>query len=272
MHSNRHRMSPLGISFIYFITVALIPTGAAWSQSAEEKGFEIAARSDRSDRGYGDSEVRMTMVSRNEAGEETERSLTLRFLENTDENFGDKILVVFETPEDVAGTALLSHANILVPDDLWLYLPALGRVTQINSANRTGPFAGSEFSFEDFTAQELNKFAYRFLSEEPCGDSRCDVVERIPRYEDSGYSKQIGWFDQETFQLHKVEFYARRSDLLKTLTLDDYRQYEGRYWRPHLLAIENNQTGKTTELIYADYRFNIGVAAADFESEALGSK
>ena len=74
--------------------------------------------------------------------------------------------MVFRTPRDIEGTALLSHAQILEPDNQWLYLPALKRVKRISSANKSGPFVGSEFAFEDFTALELNKYDYVWLSEE----------------------------------------------------------------------------------------------------------
>ena len=57
------------------------------------------------------------------------------------------------TPRDIEGTALLSHAKILDADDQWLYLPALKRVKRISSSNKSGPFVGSEFAFEDFTAR-----------------------------------------------------------------------------------------------------------------------
>jgi predicted RND superfamily exporter protein len=180
----------------------------------ERRGFEVAARADRSDRGFGDSDVQLEMVLRNSAGRESTRSLAITTFEVADESVGDKSLVVFDSPNDIKGTALLSHARILDPDDQWLYLPALKRVKRISSANKSGPFVGSEFAFEDFTALELNKYDYDWLREETLGDLQTDVVERTPRYENSGYSRQISWVDQEVFQVRKVEFYDRRGDLL----------------------------------------------------------
>ncbi|MGI9272220.1 MAG: outer membrane lipoprotein-sorting protein, partial [Woeseiaceae bacterium] len=161
------------------------------------------------------------------------------------------------------GTALLSHAKILDPDDQWLFLPALKRVKRISSSNKSGPFVGSEFAFEDFTAIELNKFDYTYVGEVPCGDLTCDVLERTPRYENSGYTKQVSWVDQTDFQIRKVEFYDRRGDLLKVLELDDYRNYDG-FWRAHKLSMSNVQTNKQTDLIYGDYTFNTGLAENDF--------
>jgi len=244
------------------------PTAVRGDTEAERRGFEIAARADRSDRGFGDSDVELTMVLRNSAGRESTRSLAITTLEIADESLGDKSLVVFDSPNDIKGTALLSHARILEPDDQWLFLPALERVKRISSANKSGPFVGSEFAFEDFTSLELNKYDYVWLREEDVGGVTMDVVERLPRYDNSGYSRQLTWIDQDVFQVRRVEFYDRRGDLLKTLELLDYREYDG-VWRAQRMEMVNHQTGKSTDLIYADYRFGIGLDADDFERGGL---
>jgi hypothetical protein len=214
-------------------------TGAVYAAD-DTRGFEIAARSDRTDVGFGDSEVELQMILRNAAGQESSRSLRIATLEKPDESVGDKSLVVFDTPRDIEGTALLSHAKILDPDDQWLYLPALKRVKRISSSNKSGPFG-----------------------EVPCADLTCDVLERTPRYENSGYTKQVSWVDQTDYQIRKVEFYDRRGDLLKVLEMSDYRNYEG-IWRAHKLSMSNVQTNKQTDLLYGSYEFGTGLAENDF--------
>ena len=247
------------------LLAALILTFASGVEAAtpENQGYEIAARSDRSDVGFDDSEVELKMILRNAAGQESTRSLRITTLEKADESVGDKSLVLFDTPRDIEGTALLSHAKILDPDDQWLYLPALKRVKRISSSNKSGPFVGSEFAFEDFTAIELNKFDYSYVGEETCGDLTCDVLERTPKYQNSGYTKQVSWVDQADFQIRKVEFYDRRGDLLKVLELKDYRNYDG-VWRPHLMSMTNVQTNKQTDLVYGEYSFGLGLDENDF--------
>lgn len=242
---------------------------AQGAETPEERGFAIAARADRSDRGFGDSVAGLEMVLRNKAGKEARRKLSIRTLEVQDESLGDLSLVIFDSPPDIEGTALLSHSKILEPDDQWLYLPALRRVKRISSVNKSGPFVGSEFAFEDLTSLELGKYDHKYLGEEPCGDLICDVVERIPRYENSGYSRLKGWFDQEIHQLRRVEYFDRRGDPLKTLTLSNYRQYQDQYWRAHKLEMVNQVNGKSTELIYSEYTFGQGLTEADFSTGAL---
>lgn len=261
--ANRRLLVVLGLAVL-----AIVPVYGA-DEQVQNKGFEIAARSDRSDNGFGDSTVKMNMVLRNAAGQQTVRTLSLQTLEKVSEDVGDKTIIVFDSPADIDGTALLSHAKILEADDQWLYLPALKRIKRISSVNKSGPFVGSEFAFEDFTSLELNKFSYEYLRSEACGELQCDVVQRIPRYEHSGYSKQISWLDQKDFQVRKVEFYDRRGDLLKTLTLEDYRQYAGKYWRAHKLTMLNHQTKKYTELNYTNYQFANGLHENNFNKTVL---
>ncbi len=153
--------------------------------------------------------------------------------------------------------------------DQWLYLPALKRVKRISSVNKSGPFVGSEFAFEDFTSLELNKFTYTYLKAEACGDLKCDMVERKPRYEHSGYTKQIAWIDQTDFQIRKVDFYDRRGDLLKTLEQNKWKHYGGKFWRPHMMTMVNHQTGKSTDFIYGGYAFNAGLGERDFVKGVL---
>lgn len=237
-----------------------------------QKAYDIAARADRSDTGFADSEVEASMVLRNAAGQESQRSLRFLTLERANEDVGDKSLVIFNSPRDVEGTALLSHANILEADDQWLYLPALKRVRRISSANKDGAFLGSEFAFEDFTALELKKFTYDYVGE---GELTVrvngaettlgmDIIERIPAYENSGYSRQISYVDQEIFQVHKVEYFDRRGDLIKVLELKDYREYGEGIWRAQTLSMTNTKTNKSTDLVYGEYQFNKGLDDNDF--------
>ena len=272
LHKNPFRAKTLTFAAM----TALITAGAALAEDSEargdtpeaQKGYDISARSDRTDVGYGDSRVDARMVLRNQAGQETTRKFSFSTLEKENESVGDKSMIIFQSPRDVEGTALLSHAKILDPDDQWLYLPALKRVKRISSSNKSGSFVGSEFAFEDFTITELNKFTYNYIGEEEVDGLMMDIIERFPRYEKSGYTKQVTWVDQDIFQPRQVQFYDRKGELLKTLTLSDYREYDG-VWRAHKLSMVNAQTGKETDLVYGDYVFKNDLDDNDFQQGVL---
>jgi len=263
LHQKLHKI------LLFSASLLLLSSTTIFAQTEEQKGFEISARSDRSDRGFGDSHVKLQMILRNAAGREAIRTLALQTLEIPDENIGDKSIIIFDSPADIKGTAMLSHAKILDADDQWLYLPALKRVKRISSVNKSGPFIGSEFAFEDLAASELNKYKYKFVGSEACGTLLCDMVERYPQYEYSGYTRQVVWIDQDKYQIRKIEYYERRGDLLKTLIMDDYRQYPDNIWRAHHFLMKNHQTGKSTELVYSDYKFKTGLKDNDFRKTVL---
>ena len=84
---------------------------------------------------------------------------------------------------------------------------------------------GSEFAYEDMGTPEVEKFTYRYLREEPCGDLTCTVSERIPVNPRSGYSRQLVWQDRDELRVWKVDYYDRKNAHLKTLSAADYRQY-----------------------------------------------
>ncbi|MEM1036764.1 MAG: outer membrane lipoprotein-sorting protein [Pseudomonadota bacterium] len=245
----------------------------ALATTAEEKGFEIAERNDVSDAGFATSTVELTMTLADPSGRTTTRDLRIDTREKEGEGNGDRSVTVFYSPRDVEGTALLTHSKVLESDNQWLFLPALRRTKRISSSNKSGPFVGSEFSFEDIAGSELGKYEYTYLetiTEEIASEAlELDVLECIPAYKRSGYSKIHCHFDTEIYQARKFKFYDRGGQHLKTLILDDYREYDGGFWRAHRQTMTNHITGKETVLEFSDYEFGVDLNERDFEPEAL---
>ena len=161
--------------------------------AAEEAGIEIAREVRARKLGFGNFTARQVMLLRNKRGQESQRQLRVRVLEV--EGDGDRSMFVFDQPRDVEGTAFLIYSHKEDADEQWLYLPALKRVKRISSSNRSGSFMGSEFAYEDMSAQEVEKFTYRYLRAEPCGETpalTCTVSERFPADPKSGYSPSVG--------------------------------------------------------------------------------
>jgi len=257
------------ILILVLATTSVLPLSLRAAEDPLLKGETIAREWDRRDRGFGDSKSTLRMILENRQGKQSERQLRIEVLEAVDETDGDKSLVVFEQPRDIKGTALLSFSHILDPDDQWLYLPALKRVKRISSNNKSGPFMGSEFAYEDISSQELKKYRYKWLGDEPCGESVCYMLEQRPLYKNSGYTRQIAWYDTEEYRLQRIDYYDRKDDLLKTLTFSGYQQHLDQYWRAHDMYMVNQQTGKKTRLLYEDISFRNGLTDKDFTQSRL---
>jgi len=237
------------------------------SITAEQRGLQIATEADQRDMGFGDYKVSLEMVLRNKYEQQTTRRMRNTTREQADD--GDKTLIVFDNPRDVKGTAFLSHTHKSEADDQWLYLPALKRVKRISSSNKSGPFMGSEFAYEDISSQEIEKYTYLYLGDDTFDGRDHFKVERFPTNAKSGYHRQVVWFDQTEYRVWKTDFYDRKNDLLKTLTYSNYHQYLDKYWRANVMHMVNHQTGKSTTLNFSDYTFAIGTSDADFTSNRL---
>ena len=237
------------------------------AETAEEKGLAIAVEADKRDEGFDDSTANMTMELRNKQGDSSTRYIRIKTLEVIGD--GDKSMSIFDEPADVKGTAFLTFSHAIKPDEQWLYLPALKRVKRINSKNKSGPFMGSEFAYEDIASQEVEKYTYKYLRDETLNGIDCYVIERYPAYEHSGYTRQVVWINKAEYRPEKVVFYDRKNSLLKTLTYDGYQQYLDKFWRADQMYMENHQSGKSTTLTWSDYQFRTGLEDRDFNTNSL---
>ena len=249
------------------IVLMLAVTSLAVAETPEEKGFSIALETDNRDKGWQDSSAVMKMVLRNRHGQESVRQIRVVNLEM--EGDGDKGLTVFDEPRDIKGTAFLSYSHALVADEQWIYLPALKRVKRISSSNKSGPFMGSEFAYEDISSFEIPKYNYLYLRDEVLDGIDCFVLELRPQYQYSGYTKSYVWVDKVEYRNQKVEYYDRKSSLLKVQRFTDYQLYLNQYWRAHTMTMDNKQNGKSTTLYWTNFKFKTGLTSADFEKNVL---
>lgn len=253
---------------VYALTaLLLLQPVITQAETAQEKGLAIAVEGDRRDTGFDDFTVSLSMLLTNKHGEESLRHMRNKTLEGVGD--GDKTMIVFDRPRDVKGTALLTYTHKEGPDDQWLYLPALKRVKRIASRNKSGPFMGSEFAYEDFASQEVEKYTYEYVKDDVYEGKEVFVNMRDPVDKYSGYSYQLLWVDKQEYIPHKIEFYDRKKSLLKTLIFENYQQYLDQYWRAEKMHMENHQTGKKTTLTWSDYKFRTGLKESNFSKNSL---
>jgi hypothetical protein len=239
----------------------------ARADAATDRGYAIMSDADARADGFRDMTARVTMILTDEGGSEKRRKLDVALRESKGD--GDQQRIVFQSPGDVRGTALLTHSHVLADDDQWLYLPAFKRVKRISAANQSGPFVGSEFAYEDLVEQDADNYVNRYLGEDTLAGLSCFVVERVPRFKNSGYRRQLVYVDQAELRYQQIEFFDHEDRQLKTLRLGNYRRYLQRFWRALTMTMTNHQTHKTTVMRWQDIRFGTGLAAGDFNPHAL---
>lgn len=247
-----------------FMSIALFGMYSVNAQTPEERGLQIARAAEKADLGFGSSIVELKMTLKNRNGQTSERFLINRTLELTED--GDKSLIVFNSPKDVKGTATLTFTHKVGSDDQWLYLPSIKRVKRISSNNKSGPFVGSEFAYEDLSSQEVEKYSYKFLEQQ----GGLLQVEQYPVDLKSGYTRRVVTYNKDKgYRIEKIEFYDRKNALLKTLTYRDYKLYKDKFWRADTFNMINHQSNKETLLKFSGYNFGVDLSDDDFSQVAL---
>lgn len=229
--------------------------------------FEVAKKSEEQMSGFEDSTAQMQMKLINAAGQEKIRTMKMKVLEGKLE---DKSLMEFLTPADVKGTKFLSYEHVDKDDDQWLYLPALKRVKRIASKNKSGSFMGSEFSYEDLSASNVNKYIYNKGESKIINFNGQRVYKSIskPRSKYSGYTKLISYIDAKSFLVQKIEYFDRKNELYKVAYFEKYKKF-GDVYRIGKIRMDNLQNQKSTVLLWSNEKIKNGLKERDFHKRYL---
>lgn len=267
------RRSALGLAFLGLLAAlpAALPAQNGKISENVKRGREIAATVDRNDAGFIDYVVNGEMIVRRPGGAQAKRDFEMNTLEVR--NDGDKRLVVFSRPRDLTGFVSLTFTNPGAPDDQWIYLPAVKRVKRLAARDKTGSFAGSEFSYEDIATWELSNYDYEFIRNEPCGEpaATCHTIANLPKYEYSGYSRLVETIDPRIWQPVRIVYFDKSGRQLKQLEFFGYKKFQGKFWRPSRMVMTNLRDKSVSEIVWKDYRFKTGLDAANLTSTRMAS-
>lgn len=240
-------------------------------QADAVRGRAVAEAEYAASHGYVDLDVELEMELRSASGKTAVRKLRLRQMETAGSQV--KTLVVFELPRAIADTALLTWSNRDADDDQWLFLPSIKRVKKIASKDRSGPFVGSTFAYEDLADYAVDEFEYDWVRQAACAQLLCDVVERKRKDPYSGYARELVYIDATDHRIRHIEYFDRDDKPLKSLEASAFAEYQTsgrRFVQPHLLTMTNVQTGRSTVLRWSPYRYGAGLnETRDFSTNAL---
>lgn len=168
----------------------------------------------------------------------------------------------FLSPSEVKGTVslLIEHAD--KDDDIWIYLPALGKVRRLVSNNKKDSFVGTDFSYGDVIGYKVGEWNYKLLEEEVFDGQPCYVIEATPKNDtvklDTGYSKRIIWIRKDNLVSVKSDYWDEDGKILKTLTFGDIQLVDQKRnkWQPMHLEANNVQTNHRTVIKFENFKVN----------------
>lgn len=204
------------------------------------------------------------MILVNSSGERRVREMQVQNKRSGD---SDKMLVRFLAPADVEGTGFL-----MVDDDMWLYLPALGKVRRIAGHAKKGSFMGSDMSYEDMEHFGSTGFSADYapilLGEEQVYGDPAYVLELKPKSTDGTYEKLKMWVSKKYLLPRQIHYFDRDGSLLKTLATDRIQNVDGR-WVAMTVNVENVQKGSKTILEVDDVDFSAQLDDSVFTTRYL---
>lgn len=183
-------------------------------------------------------------------------------------------LVRFLSPADVKGTSTLLLEKSAGEDELWIYLPALGKVRRLAAANKRDAFMGTDFSYGDIIGHNPAKWTHRLLGEANIEGEACYMVESAPAdaqtRASSGYTKRVSWVSKRHWVTMRSEFWDLNGKPLKRIGAAEVVAVgkAGRH-QPMLLTAENLQTGHRTSIRFENFKADQGVDASQFSASRL---
>jgi outer membrane lipoprotein-sorting protein len=247
-------------------TALLFLFAAAGGFAQELSGYDIMKLADERYTGNtAQYKLRMTLVS----GRGAPRIRNVSYY-SKDYGDTDKILMVFQSPPDVAGTAYLSFSydDESKDDDIWLYLPAMRRVRRIAGAGKNDDFLGTDFTYEDMGSRSLSKDTFKFQREESFDGEPCRVVEARPKDKSDPYGRRVIWVRRDSNVIAAVDYYDRQDRLLKKLRVSNIQKIDG-IWTPRKMEMTNVQNKHSTIIEISEIKFNIALDDALFAVTTL---
>lgn len=172
-----------------------------------------------------------------------------------------KSIMFFKSPADVKGTGFLTweYDNPNKEDDRWLYLPAMKKTRRISGASaKKDYFMGSDFTYDDMGGRNIDEDTHKLLKEEKLDTFDCWNIISTPKDPKDMYSKKVSWIRKDCLFAHKVEYYDKMGNLLKTLKISNIKQIDG-FWTSQKLHIVNHQTNHQTILLISETKYNISI-------------
>jgi len=180
----------------------------------------------------------------------------------------DKQIMWFNEPADVKGSSFLRLSYDDRDDDMWIYLPAFGKVRRIASHAKNGSFMGSDFTYEDMGDRKVDDYEYTILGEEDVDGRSCWMIQSIPKPGvATDYSKGVSWVWKQEFIVVKSDLYDKKGKLRKQMN-QNLIELDG-YWIYDRITMHNLKRQGHTELILDNIKLNTGVEETLFKSNQL---
>lgn len=190
------------------------------------------------------------------------RSRTMQMWSSTEDETV-KSLIVFESPGNVRGTAFLNISENGSRSQR-LYLPSVGRIQTIGSADRSDRFMGSDFTYEDLGDQSADDYEFEWLEKR---DESYRV--RATKPDSEQYRFVEFYIDREKYTLLEIHYFDEDETKIKRLKAKNFEQLTDRLWSPGKMTMYDLREDRKTEITWSDREINSSVENWRFTERGL---
>jgi hypothetical protein len=179
-------------------------------------------------------------------------------------------LIRFSAPPEMDGSGVLTIERSGGADDQWLYLPAYHASRKIPASNRTDRYMGTDFAFEDVSADKIDSYAYTAVGSVVIAGHQYSMIEQKPRnaQETTSYGRKLLFVDPEKLLIGRIDFFGRSNTLIKRLEGSNATQV-GNIWRWNRMTMTDFRIQHRTIIDYSDRRIGKGAQADLFTVRSL---
>lgn len=178
----------------------------------------------------------------------------------------------FAQPADIEGTAFLVRESEPADDDMWMYLPSLGKARRIVSDSKRDSFMGSDFAFADLMTLRASDFDHVALPGEDCGGTPCLVIESRPRAQRTqdamGFARLLSYIRPGTLHTFRLRYFDAQGQEIKRQEVSDYRSV-GTHWIAARREMTNLKTDRVSVLELKNIQAQNDLAAEMFTEGGL---
>ena len=161
------------------------------------------------------------------------------------EGTASQILLHIVSPAFLSQMKFLSDRDEKGRESKWLKTSS--GVRRLSEGNRTEPLFDSDFTVEDLSEIYPDDFDLALLGDKQAGPYLCDLIEAVPRFAGSSYSKKWIYVEKDTGILCAVDFFGRDDQPVKRYRLLEVQTVAGNTY-PFSCRMEGVSDGTFTEL------------------------
>ena len=162
-----------------------------------------------------------------------------------------KMMMTFQSPADLRGVTFMSTSA----ENMWIYLPAQGRVRRVSGSSADQGFGGSDFSYRDMANLSFaDESKVEKVEETKVGSTAAWLLT----VKDGDGAKSRLLIEQDRFLPLRVEKLGADGKATKRIDFSEFEN-QGESWIPGHIEMQDIGRGSRTELTLDELNLNTGV-------------